>query len=262
MPAETPLVYEIVDWDTHYETADSRKRKELFWVRIPVGRLSKRYRRLMRRPDGPEVFAVWIAVLQLAATMPTRGLLVDAKGEALTADDIEDETDMPATVVANALGVLAGERIGWLTASGCKNQTECKPKPKPKPNTTTKKDKAPLSGSWWPEVVKHLPTEMNTDAMQSAWGEWEAERKTRGKRITKAAAIRQAKNLAEIGQGAAIEAIDASITNGWTGLVFKDRTNGNQRNAQKPGRQSGGLPGNAADPDEARRIRSAKKTAL
>lgn len=142
MTAASQTAYEIVDWDRHYETAESRKRKELFWVRVPVGRLSKRYMRLMRMEDGPAIFGVWVAVLQLAATMPRRGLLIDQRGEPLSVIDIEDETSMPADTISRALDVLTSDRVGWMRsisvadavaketqAAKASSGTSAKPKP-------------------------------------------------------------------------------------------------------------------------------------
>jgi len=82
-----------------------------------------------------------------------------------------------------------------------------------------------------PEVVDPaIPEELNTPAFLGAWDEWEKYRKERRKTLTKTTRKRQLKMLASWGPAKAVEAIEASITNGWVGLFDPDTKRG-----KKPG---------------------------
>lgn len=106
--------YRIRDWENNYEVAQTRKvTGSLNWVAIPTKHDGKGYKRLMRRPDGPAVFAAWVLIVQVAAKCPTRGVLADSDGP-LDADDLSDKTECPAEVFRNALNVLSDKSIGWL----------------------------------------------------------------------------------------------------------------------------------------------------
>ena len=109
--------YRVRDWDQHYEVAQTRKvHGGLNWVAMPTKHDGKGYRRLMRRPDGPAVFAAWVLIVQIAAKCPTRGVLADSDGP-LNAEDLADKTGCPAEVFENALNVLSEKSIGWVERS-------------------------------------------------------------------------------------------------------------------------------------------------
>jgi hypothetical protein len=105
--------YRIKDWAKHYETAETRKLVSMRWVPVPNKHDGKGFRRLMRRPDGLEVFAIWILILQVASREEQRGLLEDQDGP-LGVQEIADKTGAPEQAIEKALQVLASKEIGWL----------------------------------------------------------------------------------------------------------------------------------------------------
>ena len=63
-----------------------------------------------------------------------------------------------------------------------------------------------------------IPPELDTHEFQAAWADWLKDRRDRRKPVTAGAAVRQLKQCAEWGAARAVQAINASIQNGWQGL--------------------------------------------
>ena len=108
-------VYRIKDWDKHFEVAQSRRRADAksTWVAIPNKHDGKGYRRMMRQENGPQLFAAWVLIVQVASKCPIRGVLSDEDGP-LNADDLELKTDCPAVTFKDALQLLASPEVGWI----------------------------------------------------------------------------------------------------------------------------------------------------
>ena len=72
-----------------------------------------------------------------------------------------------------------------------------------------------------------VPAKLDTPEFRKTWADWCGDRKARGKPITERAATRQLNSLAKLKPSDAVACIDASISNGWTG-IFPERfsTNG------------------------------------
>lgn len=107
------VVYAVKDWDKHYESAETRKLKSLPRVLVPVKHDGKGFRRIMRQTNGPQIYAAWILILQIAAKCPKRGVLEDDDGP-LTPEDMELKTDCPASVFEEALEFLSRPEVGWV----------------------------------------------------------------------------------------------------------------------------------------------------
>ncbi|MAB58455.1 MAG: hypothetical protein CL524_13060 [Aequorivita sp.] len=104
---------EIANWEEHFEVAQSRRRpKRLSWVPIPTRHDSRGYRKLIRSEGGLEHFGCWCALIQVSAKCSIRGVLADDRGLALTCDDLEAMTDIPASCFESAIPILCD--IGWL----------------------------------------------------------------------------------------------------------------------------------------------------
>lgn len=65
-------MYRIRDWDEHFERDRTRQWKSLQWVPIP-NKQGTGYRKIMREKDGLEIFACWIAMIEIASKCETRG---------------------------------------------------------------------------------------------------------------------------------------------------------------------------------------------
>ena len=113
--------YIIVGWDKNFECAQSRKIiGPLKWVSVPVHHDGAAYRRVMRLPNGPLIYACWILILQVAAKCPVRGVLVGDHGP-LDADELSIRTDCPEALFVTALEVLSSPEIGWLRVTSPEN---------------------------------------------------------------------------------------------------------------------------------------------
>lgn len=77
----------------------------------------------------------------------------------------------------------------------------------------TKRRKASIS-----PTMPEIPSALNTPEFMTSWGEWLADRKERGKKVTSRAAKMQLTKLEAWGVKKAIEAIGLSITNNWSGI--------------------------------------------
>lgn len=115
-------IYRIRDWDRHFETSESRKRKSpLAWIGVPTKHDGRGFNRLKRHADWPALYGAWVLIVAIAAKCPTRGTLADADGP-FTAMDISDKVDLPEELVQRCLDLLADEkeRIQWIEAVSTK----------------------------------------------------------------------------------------------------------------------------------------------
>lgn len=87
---------------------------------------------------------------------------------------------------------------------------------------STKKEGACEKPSARKDPVVVLPLLLNTPEFIQAWTEWLADRKARGKTVTLRAAKIQLGKMELWGPAKAVEAINNSIANGWTG-IFEPR---------------------------------------
>lgn len=107
------MTYRIKDWAKYYETSETRKLVRMTWVPTPNKHDGKGFRRLMRRPDGLEIFGAWMLILQVASREEQRGVLEDQDGP-LGFQEIADKTGAPEATIEKALQVLSSKEIGWI----------------------------------------------------------------------------------------------------------------------------------------------------
>ncbi len=108
------VTYEIVDWNIHFEKAQTRKCVDMKWVPVPTRQDGAGYRRVSAHKDATEIFAAWILILEIAAKMPIRGLL-EKDGRPLTAEDMAIASGYPQGIFEKALKVLSQKNIGWIS---------------------------------------------------------------------------------------------------------------------------------------------------
>lgn len=101
----------IKNWNTHFETAQSRKVSNLTWVAIPNNLNSRGYRKIMKHPDRAKIFAAWIILIEIASNSKNRGQLGDEEG-AYTSEDLELYSDFPKEDFELAIPFL--KNIGWI----------------------------------------------------------------------------------------------------------------------------------------------------
>lgn len=128
-------IYKIRDWDKHFENNKSRERDACSWAKIPNKQDGLGYGRLIRRPDGPQLYGAFVAVVLVASKQkrPRDGHLTDtglAHGRPYTADDLSIKTQMPAALIQTMLDAVSDASIGWIEcyeSSARRVPAECPP---------------------------------------------------------------------------------------------------------------------------------------
>lgn len=111
------MLYEIANWSKRYENAGSRKIVgALDWFACPTKHDGLSYRRLMKRPDGMELYGAWALILAVAAKCEVRGRL-ESDGRPMTAEDIALKTGGCEKSFSKALQVFSSKDFAWLTGS-------------------------------------------------------------------------------------------------------------------------------------------------
>lgn len=104
--------YRIKDWKL-FESAQSRRCKELKWIAVTNKHDGSSFRRLMARKDGLTIFGAWILILQVASRCVPRGTLLN-DDKPLTAEDLHFKTGAPEKDFVKAFEVLSSPPIEWL----------------------------------------------------------------------------------------------------------------------------------------------------
>ena len=124
-PAERmnmPILYEVKDWDKHFESAATRKLRNLKYVPLSTKLTGDGYLQLVTgHPEGPQHFAAWCSIIQVAGVSKDRGILIQDNGQPHDAESLALKTRMPAVWFAAALPRLASPRIGWLLSQVVEN---------------------------------------------------------------------------------------------------------------------------------------------
>lgn len=97
--------YCVVDWK-RFETAESRRLRELRWVPLPNNFGADDYALLMTHADGLKILGVWSIVLMAASQSPVRGELRDRHGRPLDARGLAAMARVVAADVESGLAAL------------------------------------------------------------------------------------------------------------------------------------------------------------
>jgi len=217
--------YGVVDWDEHFECAQTRTSHRHWWLKVPNRFDGSGLARLRLHKSRDSIFTAWIHIIQIASKMPNRGLLY--KGRPLDAEDIALQTGWNPEIYQLAFEVLVNPKIGWLVYDEYETLLTCyqrvdtrreekkEEKKKPKKKLPTKlPTKKPTKTTELPD----FPAPLNNGIFAKAWEDWVTHRKQIKKKLTPLAVKKQMKALAEMGEQRAVRAIEYSIANGWTGI--------------------------------------------
>lgn len=108
-----PRMLRVTNWKTNYETHDTRKLKSLAWVKVSNNQCDPGYARLMQRPDGPQIFGAWVAILQTASRCKQRGCLAEGDGTPYDIESLAFVTRFPVELMRTAVEVLTTQ-VKWL----------------------------------------------------------------------------------------------------------------------------------------------------
>ena len=122
MKKDTPptRVYQIVDWEKHYENAKSKHIDHKTFSCTPNKQDGLGYQLLLKEFNGTALYGAFISVtlIQSKHTKPRKGwLTVDGKRDSrpLTAKDISIKTHIPTKIIQRMLDACCDARIGWIT---------------------------------------------------------------------------------------------------------------------------------------------------
>lgn len=104
--------FSIVGWDDLYETAETKKLKNLSWVPTPNSHNSLGFCELLSHPNGMAHYGAWNLILQVASKCPVRGLLVSGRNKVHDARSIALITRGSERMIQEAIPRLV--EIGWL----------------------------------------------------------------------------------------------------------------------------------------------------
>lgn len=112
----TQPVYEVAKWKTVFETAESRRLKNLNWVSVPVDFSSFGYQQMLDEfgDDAPAIYGAWIALVAFSASCPVRGVLASSRGQALPISHLARVTGFPGKIFERLIAWASGADVAWL----------------------------------------------------------------------------------------------------------------------------------------------------
>lgn len=125
-----PRVYQVRDWDKHFENRQSRVVKNLLWVPVPNSHDGEGYRYVMAEVDGLAIYGAWQLILQVASKCQQRGTLMRDDGTPMTARMISVKCGWSRERdIQRALDFCSQPEVGWITVLNPNEikgkQTEC-----------------------------------------------------------------------------------------------------------------------------------------
>jgi len=110
------MLLRIREWDKHFENAESRKLKHLYWVPIPNKTHGEGYTALVDHPNGAAHLGAWYAIVEIASKQEAgcrgnlpKGIPQDLGG---ISRSLGRMSRLPADVFAEVIPRLLA--IGWL----------------------------------------------------------------------------------------------------------------------------------------------------
>lgn len=116
---QQPPLYQIVDWNKHFENSKSRQRGRCGFVCLPNRQGGLGFRSIMAEPDGRAIYGAWCALLAYLSRQenPREGWLTldgKEKGTRLTAADLARLWGAPTTEIYRVFQVTTRPDIAWI----------------------------------------------------------------------------------------------------------------------------------------------------
>jgi hypothetical protein len=127
----THTLYQIIDWNVHYENAKSRTIEDCKKCILPNKQDGLGYGRLVRLPNGEALYGAFVAVAMVCSKQkstskyPREGYLTDtgrADGYPLTAADLSIKTQLSEKTIQTMLDAVCLENINWIRRTVIKRQ--------------------------------------------------------------------------------------------------------------------------------------------
>lgn len=109
-------LYRIANWESLFETYETKKLTHLKWVPVPNKHDGLGFRRVAAQKNRCELFTAWNLILQVASKgrkQTDRGIL-RRDGRPLTPEDFAIMTGFPPSIFETALEFFSSPQMGWL----------------------------------------------------------------------------------------------------------------------------------------------------
>lgn len=118
-------VYQIRDWNIHFENAQTRSVSNCSFVCVPNKQHGMGFSYVMDEKDGAAIYGIWSMILAACSQQrrPRQGWLTSNGTETGTpwgCDDMGVKFRRPASEIKRALDVLCTEKVAWIIAHGKK----------------------------------------------------------------------------------------------------------------------------------------------
>jgi len=115
------IVYQIKDWQAHFENNKSRERDRCAFVCMPNKQDGMGLQRILSVVQGPAIFGVWCLIIQKVSRQPKPrlGWLTDdgqPDGEPWDLGDLAFQWRQSRDLIESAVTLFATARIGWMDA--------------------------------------------------------------------------------------------------------------------------------------------------
>ncbi len=195
------------------------------WVPVPIRQDGDGYTLLMDLPNGAALFGSWIAILQVAARCDVRGTLLRDIGKPHDAESLSRVTRIPTKLISEALIFFSSDDVKWLEIivlekiphEGATIPQDDAGIPHPSAKKERTEQKEEVAGDSFT-----FPVELDNQEFISAWDKYLCYRKERKLSKLKPVSVsHQLDEMAQCGSKASIEAINRTISNGWSGIFPK-----------------------------------------
>lgn len=111
--------YRIRDWDSHFETSQSRKVDRPQWIGIPNKQHGMGLIQILSQADGAAIYGIWQLIVGACSHQhsPRSGWLTQdgtASGSPWTIEDMAQKWRRQIPEVARALDVLCSPKVNWM----------------------------------------------------------------------------------------------------------------------------------------------------
>ncbi len=113
-------IYQIKDWNEHFENDRSRSRKVCSFVCVPNKQHGMGFIYIMSQTDGAAIYGIWCCIIGAASQQKSRNGWLTENGEPTgrpwTAEDLAMKFRRPSKEIERALQVIVSDMVGWISA--------------------------------------------------------------------------------------------------------------------------------------------------
>ena len=228
------MIYQIRDWDTHFENFKSRTVDKCGYVCVPNKQSGMGFTRILHEKDGMAIYGVWQCLVGACSKqhIPRKGWFTDdgtPAGMAWTTEDLAVKFHREEKEIARAMEVLCSPKVGWIVAHEEKNGELLE---LPAVAVAVSAEPAVKTARAAALEKVEIPAALNTPEFKKVWVDWHEHLRQKKKDPTNEAQKRQLAKCLKWGLTTAINNINHAIEHNWQGLF--------EPNENRNGNSSGG----------------------